>query len=584
MLMPIQDKIDLSTEKGLEIYRHSAAHIMAAAVKELYPEAKLAIGPAINNGFYYDFDLPNTLTPQYLKKIEDKMQEIIKLGQPFIREEMSKDKAKELFSKLDEPYKLEILKDIPDEKVSIYRNGNFTDLCRGPHLPNTGHIKAFKLLEIAGAYWRGNEKNKMLQRIYGTAWPDKKSLKLYLKNQEEAKRRDHRKLGKALDLFSIHEEGGPGLIYWHPKGACIRNIIEEFWRKEHTKRNYQFVYSPHIAKLDLWQQSGHWEYYKEYMYSPIEIDKQKYILKPMNCPGHILIYKTRTRSYKELPLRWAELGTVYRYERSGVLHGMLRVRGFTQDDAHIFCMPGQIRNEIKQVLDLVAYMMNRFGFQYKILLSTRPEKYIGTIENWDKATQALENALKDKGLSYSIDPSGGVFYGPKIDVKIVDALGRPWQGPTIQVDFNLPERFKVNYIGDDGKEHRAVMIHRTVLGSMERFFGILIEHYGGAFPLWLSPVQIIILTITSRQEKYGAGIFEQLSKMEFRAELNTSGEKINAKIRDAELNKIPYMVIIGDKEEQETTVSIRKRHKGDQGKCSLKEFINRLQQELQDKE
>lgn len=451
-------------------------------------------------------------------------------------------------------------------------------------MPSTGAIKAFKLLDIAGAYWRGDEHNKMLQRIYGTSFPDKEQQDLYIKNLEEAKKRDHRRLGRELDLFSVHEMAGPGLIYWHPKGACIRNTIEEFWRREHIRRGYDLVYIPHIAKLDLWKRSGHWEFYRKNMYAPMEIDTDQYIIKPMNCPGHILMYKTRIRSYRDLPMRWAELGTVYRYERSGVLHGMMRVRGFTQDDAHLFCTPEQLKNEIQGVLELAHFMMKTFGFEYEIYLSTRPPKYVGTIENWDRATDALEGALKEMKLKYTIDPGAGVFYGPKIDIKLIDALGRGWQGPTIQVDFNLPDRFDVNYTGADGKEHRVVMIHRTVLGSMERFIGVLIEHYAGRFPLWLAPTQAILLTITSNQIEYANTIKEKLAGLGFRVETNISPEKINAKIRDAELAKIPYMAIIGDKEACQGTVSIRKHRSGDQGSCTVDEFVKKLTEEVEKKE
>lgn len=572
--------IDLNTEEGLEIYRHSASHIMAMAVKELYPKAKLAIGPAISDGFYYDFDLPQPLTPADLEKIEQKMNEIIKQNLPFIREEVSKERATQLFTGLREIYKLELLNELPNGNVTLYRNGEFVDLCRGPHVPETGFIKAFKLLDIAGAYWRGNEKNKMLQRIYGTAFPDEKQLQDYLKNLMEAEKRDHRKLGRELDLFSVHEEAGPGLIYWHPKGASIRNSIETFWREEHKKRGYDLVYIPHIAKIGLWKISGHLDFYKENMYAPIEIDTDKYILKPMNCPGHILIYKTKTRSYRDLPLRWAELGTVYRYERSGVLHGMLRVRGFTQDDAHIFCTPEQLKDEIQKVLELAHFMMTTFGFEYEVFLSTRPEKFVGSIENWEKATNALEDALKTMGLKYTVDQGAGVFYGPKIDIKMVDALNRKWQGPTIQVDFNLPERFDVNYIGSDGRQHRVVMLHRTVLGSMERFMGVLIEHYAGKFPLWLAPVQFSILTVTDKQTEYANKIKEKLDSLGFRTELNISPEKINAKIRDAEVEKIPYMLIVGDKETAENKISVRKQGAGDQGACTIDEFIKKMNNEI----
>lgn len=575
--------IDLKTEEGLEIYRHSASHIMAMAVKELFPDARLAIGPAISDGFYYDFDLSRPLTPPDLEKIEEKMLEIINKDLPFIREEVPKERAIQIFTNLREVYKIELINELPDGAVTLYKNGDFVDLCRGPHVPSAKFIKAFKLLDIAGAYWRGDEHNKMLQRIYGTAFPDKEELEKYIKNLGEAKKRDHRKLGKELDLFSVHEESGAGLIYWHPKGGSIRNTIETFWKNEHIKRGYDLVYIPHIAKIDLWKTSGHWETYRENMYAPIEIDAEQYILKPMNCPGHILMYKTSTRSYRDLPLRWAELGTVYRYERSGVLHGMMRVRGFTQDDAHIFCTPEQTEGEIDKVLQLADFMMKTFGFDYEIFLSTRPEKYIGALENWDKATHALEEALKNMKLKYTIDPGAGVFYGPKIDIKIVDALGRKWQGPTIQVDFNLPDRFDVNYIANDGKQHRAVMIHRTVLGSMERFIGVLIEHYGGKFPLWISPVQVKILTITSNQIEYADKLKEKLSDLEFRVEINSTPEKINAKIRDAELEKIPYMLIIGDKEASQSTVSIRKQGAGNQGSISIEELIKKLRNEVNEK-
>lgn len=556
---------------------------MAMAVKELFPGTKLAIGPAISDGFYYDFDISQNLTPSDLVKIEEKMAEIISRNLPFLREEVLKERAIQLFTNLREIYKLELLNEIPDDKVTLYRNGDFVDLCRGPHVPSTGFIKAFKLLDTAGAYWRGDEHNKMLQRIYATAFPNKEKLDQYLKNLEEAKKRDHRKIGKELDLFSQHEVAGPGLIYWHPKGSRTRNIIEDFWKKEHIKRGYELVYIPHIAKVDLWKKSGHWDFYRENMYSPMEIDTDQYIIKPMNCPGHILMYKTKIRSYRELPLRWAELGTVYRYERSGVLHGMLRVRGFTQDDAHIFCMPLQLKDEILKVMNLAHFMMTTFGFEYEVFLSTRPEKYVGAIENWDKATKALEDALKELNIKYAVDPGAGVFYGPKIDIKMVDAIGRAWQGPTIQVDFNLPLRFDVNYIGSDGKEHEVVMIHRTVLGSMERFFGVLIEHYGGRFPLWLAPVQVIILTITVKQIGYSNKIREKLIDSGFRIEIDDTSSKINAKIRNAELNKIPYMAIVGDKEALNNTISIRKHRAGDQGTCTIDEFIKKLTEEVEEK-
>ena len=575
-----KQQIDFSTDEGLEIYRHSTSHIMAYAVKLLYPEAKLAIGPAISEGFYYDFDMGKPLSGEDLDKISQKMQELIKNDIAFTKKEISRKDAIKLFSDNNEPYKVELLNELSNDIVSLYYTGDFVDLCRGPHITSTGAIKAFKLQEVAGAYWRGDEKNKMLQRIYGTAFTNQEDLDEFLKNIEEAKRRDHRRLGKELDLYSIHEQAGPGLIYWHPKGARIRNIIERFWIDEHSKRGYELLNTPHIAKIDLWKKSGHWEFYKENMYSPMEIDQLQYIVKPMNCPGHILVYKTNKRSYRELPLRWAELGTVYRYERSGVLHGTLRVRGFTQDDAHIFCRPDQLKDEIKQTLELVQFMMNTFGFSYNMTLSTRPKDYIGTEESWEKATNALKNALEENNILFDIDPGAGVFYGPKIDVKIIDALGREWQGPTIQVDFNLPERFDVNYIGNDGKEHQIVMVHRAVLGSLERFFGILIEHYGGAFPLWLAPVQINILPISTDQNDHAEKIRKELEDEGLRVKINATSDKINAKIKSSELDKVPYMIIIGKKEIAEDTISIRKHKEGDKGKMALNKFIEMVKKEV----
>ncbi|MBA7659570.1 Threonine--tRNA ligase [subsurface metagenome] len=485
----------------LEKIRHSASHVMAEAVQSLFPEVKFGIGPVIEDGFYYDFDLPRPLTPEDLPAIEARMAENIASDVPFTREEVEKEEAKKIFA--HQPYKLELIDELPDEKMTIYRQGSFTDLCKGPHVGSTGEIKAFKLLTIAGAYWRGDEKRPMLQRIYGVAFEAEEELERHVEKLAEAAKRDHRKLGRELDLFSFHEEAGPGLVHWHPKGAVVRRIIEDFWIEEHIKRGYDIVYTPHIAKLDLWKASGHWELYHEYLYSPMDVEGQEYLIKPMNCPAHILMYKTRLRSYRELPIRWAELGTVYRFERSGVLHGLTRVRGFTQDDAHIFCRPDQLEDEVVGVMEFAFFMMRTFGFEeYDILLATRPEKYAGTIEMWERATETLERALKRLGLRYQLDPGGGVFYGPKIDTKLQDALGRTWQGPTNQVDFNLPQRFEINYVGADGAEHPVVMIHRTVLGSMERFFGCLIEHYGGAFPVWLAPVQVVIIPIADRHLEY----------------------------------------------------------------------------------
>jgi len=534
---------------------------MAEAVQSIFPDTKFGIGPAIENGFYYDFELPRPLTPEDLPVVETKMEEIIARDEPFVREEVSKDEARRLFA--SQPYKLELIDEIPDEKVSLYRQGSFVDLCRGPHVDSTGKIKAFKLVSTAGAYWRGDEHCPMLQRIYGVAFNTKKDLTEYLRRMDEAAKSDHRKLGKELDLFSLHEEAGPGLVYWHPKGAVIRRVIEDFWKDEHIKRGYDIVYTPHIAKVGLWKTSGHWEFYRDYLYSPMDVEGQEYIIKPMNCIGHILIYKTRLRSYRELPLRYAELGTVYRYERSGVLHGLSRVRGFTQDDAHIFCTLDQLEDEIVGVLDLAGFMVNTFGFNdYQVLLSTRPEKYTGTIQMWDEATETLRQALIRLNLDYEIDPGEGVFYGPKIDIKFKDALGRGWQGPTIQVDFNLPQRFNVTYIGEDGQEHTVVMVHRTVLGSMERFLASLIEHYGGAFPVWLAPVQTVLIPISDRHLEYAHKLETELKNEGVRTEVDARAETVNLKIRQAQLDKVPYMLVVGDREVTDSTVSIRLRSEG----------------------
>jgi threonyl-tRNA synthetase len=537
----------------LEIMRHSAAHVMAEAVLSLFPEAKFGIGPAIEDGFYYDFDLPRSLTVDDLPAIEAKMREITKANVPFTHEEVTRKKAQELFA--NQPYKLELIDEIPDEKVSLYREGEFLDLCRGPHIGSTGEIKAFKLLSIAGAYWRGDEKRPMLQRVYGVAFDTEEALVEHLKKLDEAAKRDHRKLGKELALFSIHEEAGPGLVHWHPKGAVIRRIIEDFWKDEHIKRGYDIVYTPHIAKVDLWKTSGHWEFYRDYLYSPMEVEGQEYIIKPMNCLGHILIYKTSHHSYRELPLRYAELGTVYRYERSGVLHGLSRVRGFTQDDAHIFCRFDQLEDEVAGVLDLAMFMVDTFGFSdYQIFLSTRPEKYAGDTKVWEEATDTLSRALSRQGLAYEVDPGEGVFYGPKIDIKF-----EGWQGPTIQVDFNLPSRFDVSYTGEDGQEHMVAMVHRTVLGSMERFLASLIEHYGGAFPVWLAPVQVGVIPVADRHLDYARKLEAELKSEGVRAEADARSETVNLKIRRAQLEKIPYMLVVGDKEVKASTVSVRLR-------------------------
>ena len=571
---------DKKTAERLERMRHSASHVMAEAVQSLFPGAKFGIGPTIEDGFYYDFELPRPLTPDDLPLIEEKMREIIAQDLPFTSEVVDKEEARRTFAGQD--YKLELIDELPEEKATIYRQGSFTDLCRGPHLASTGELKAFKLTHIAGAYWRGDEKRPMLQRIYGAAFESEAELEDYLARQAEAMKRDHRKLGKELDLFSIHEEIGPGLICWHPRGAVIRRLIEDFWKEEHVKRGYEIVYTPHIAKLDLWKTSGHWEFYRDYLYSPMEIEGQQYILKPMNCLAHIMIYNSQMRSYRHLPLRYAELGTVYRYERGGVLYGMARVRGFTQDDAHIFCRPDQIEPEVAGVVRLAQFMMTTFGFkEYDLLLSTRPEKYAGTVKMWDKATNSLRRVLEELELPYEIDPGEGVFYGPKIDIKLRDAVGHAWQGPTIQVDFNLPQRFNVCYIGDDGKEHQVIMIHRTVLGSMERFLACLIEHYGGAFPVWLSPVQAMIIPIADRHVDYAGQVGEELKKEGIRSQVDDRAERMNLKIREAQLEKVPYMLVVGDKEAASGGVSLRLRNGEDAGQKAVAEVKAAIKAEVE---
>ncbi len=538
--------------------RHSAAHVMAEAVLSIFPGTKFGIGPAIENGFYYDFELPRSLNPDDLPLIESRMAEIIASNTPFVKEVIDKKEARQLFA--EQPYKLELIDEILDEPVSLFRQGSFVDLCRGPHADTTGKIGAFKLISIAGAYWRGDEHRPMLQRIYGVGFDTKEALAKHLEKLEEAAKRDHRKLGRELDLFSIHEEAGPGLVHWHPKGAVIRRVIEDFWKDEHVKRGYDIVYTPHIAKLDLWRTSGHWEFYRDYLYTPMEIEGQEYIVKPMNCLGHILIYKTKLHSYRELPIRYAELGTVYRYERSGVLHGLSRVRGFTQDDAHIFCRFDQLENEVVGVLDLALFMVDTFGFtDYQILLSTRPEKYAGTLQVWDEATKTLSQALSRLNLDYTVDPGEGVFYGPKIDIKFKDILGRGWQGPTIQIDFNLPQRFDVTYVGEDGREHAVAMVHRTVLGSMERFLASLIEHYGGAFPMWLAPVQVVVIPVADRNLDYAYKLEAELKSEGVRIKVDARSERMNLKIRQAQLDKVPYMLVVGDNEVASSTVSVRLR-------------------------
>jgi len=578
------EPIFTSDEEALIFLRHTASHVLAQAVKELFPGAKLGIGPPTEDGFYYDIYYEKPFDEEDLKKIEEKVKEIIKKDFPLERKEILKEKAKELFKNLKEDFKLELIEELPDSKVSIYSQENFIDLCKGPHLLSTGEVKAVKLLSVSGAYWRGNEKNPMLWRIYGTAFFSKEELKAYLDRLEEIKRRDHRRLGKELELFTIEEDIGPGLVIWLPKGAIIRNIIENFWKEVHLKRGYQLVYTPHIALRDLWKVSGHLDFYIENMFPPMELENRAYQIKPMNCPFHIYVYNQKRRSYREFPIRYCELGTVYRFERSGVLHGLLRVRGFTQDDAHIFCREDQLEEELIEVLDLVIYFLKVFGFsEYKIFLSTRPEKFVGSPEIWDKAEAALKSALENKGLEYEVDPGEGVFYGPKIDLKIKDVLGRFWQCSTIQVDFNIPERFNIVYIGEDNKFYRPIMIHRALLGSLERFLGVLIENYAGAFPFWIAPVQIKVLTITDRTINYGEKIVDILKREGFRVEADFRNEKLNYKIRIAQQEKIPYMIVLGDKEEKDQVISVRTRKGEIINNLKLEEFINKIKLENQPK-
>ena len=555
--MPLITFIPAHSKKGLDVLRHSAAHVMAQAVKELFPSTKLTFGPATESGFYYDFDYERPFTPQDLEKIEKRMAEIVEQNLPFVRREVSKEEAIKTFQEKGETYKVEHLQELPD-RVSLYSQGSFTDLCEGPHVPASGKIKAFKLLNVSGTYWRGDARNQVLQRIYGTAFPDQKALDEYLHMLEEARKRDHRKLGKDLDLFSLQDEAGPGLVIYHPKGAILRTILEDFEKKEHLKRGYQIVIGPQLLRLELWKQSGHFENYRDKMYFT-KVEDAEYGIKPMNCLAHMLIYKSQIRSYRDLPIRYFELGTVHRHEKSGELHGLLRVRGFTQDDAHILCRPDQLNDEICAIIEFVDDVMKIFGFEYEMELSTRPEKSIGTDEDWERATQALLLALKGKNLSFDINEGDGAFYGPKIDVKLKDALNRRWQCATIQVDFAMPERFDLTYVGSDGERHRPVMLHRVILGAMERFIGVLIEHYAGAFPVWLSPVQAILLTVTDRHIPYGEKVYQELIRKGIRVEKDFRNEKLGFKIREAQLQKIPYMLVMGDREEKEGSLSPRKR-------------------------
>ncbi len=562
--------------------RHTAAHVMADAVVSMFPDAQLAIGPPTADGFYYDFLLPRSLTNADLEDIEKLMAKTMAADHPMVREDIHRSNAPDLFGR--QPFKLEIIEEIPDEMLGTYTHGDFMDLCQGPHVESTGQVSAFKLLSVAGAYWRGDEHRTMLQRIYGTAFESQEALDKYLHRLEEASKRDHRKLGRELGLFTIHEELGAGLILWHPKGSQVRTVMEDFWREQHYKAGYSLVYSPHIGKSTLWETSGHLDFYSENMYSPIDLDGQEYYLKPMNCPFHILMYKSSLRSYRELPLRLGELGTVYRYERGGVLHGLLRVRGFTQDDAHIFCRPDQLEDEVEGVLDLTFSLLGAFGFtEYQIFLADRPEKYVGRPEDWDRATEALRSTLDKKGLSYQLDAGGGAFYGPKIDVKIQDAIGRKWQCTTVQFDFNLPERFDLGFIAEDGQEHRPFMVHRALLGSVERFMGVLIEHYGGAFPTWLAPVQAVVIPITDRHHDFCRTAVEELRSAGIRAEMDARKERMNLKIREAQLQKVPYMLVVGDKEVESHSLSVRLRSGEDLGANPLKSVKEMIAEEVRAK-
>lgn len=564
--------------ENLDILRHSTSHLMAQAVKDLFPGVKVAIGPSIENGFYYDFDYDPGFTEEDLEKIEKRMKEIIAANIPIECKVMKRDEAIEYFTKMGETYKVELLRDIYDAEVNTYTQGSFTDLCRGPHLPSTGKIKAFKLLSLAGAYWRGDEHNKMLTRIYGTAFPDEKSLKEYTTFLEEVKKRDHRRLGKELDLFSVSDEVGAGLVIYHPNGALLRYLLEDFERKEHLKRGYQFVYGPHILKLDMWKKSGHFENYRENMYFT-KIDEVEYGIKPMNCLAHIMVFKSQIRSYRDLPLRYFELGTVSRHEKSGVLHGLMRVREFTQDDAHIFCKPDQLHQEILSIIRFVQDVMAIFGFQFEMEISTRPSKSIGSDEDWERAEKALKEVLDSEGLPYDLNEGDGAFYGPKIDIKLKDAIGRKWQCATIQCDFALPERFDLTYMDSDGKRKRPVMLHRVVLGAMERFIGILIEHFGGKFPVWLAPVQVMIMNITDDQEPYVRNIHSALIEEGIRAELDARNEKLGLKIRESVVKKIPYMIIAGKNEVENGSISVRVRDGSELKDIKVADFINRIKED-----
>jgi threonyl-tRNA synthetase len=576
--------LGFDSEAGRQVYWHSTSHVLASAVKKLFPETALGIGPAISDGFYYDFDSGTSFTEADLARIEAAMKEIIDADLPFVREDVSKEDAVRIFENARERYKVELASELQDQTISVYRTGQFVDLCRGPHVPSSGWLGAVKLLSVAGAYWRGLEKNPMLQRIYGVSFPSVSELESFLARLKEAERRDHRKLGATLDLFSIQDSIGSGLVLWHPRGAIVRNVIEEFWRREHQRAGYQLIYTPHIGRAELWQRSGHLDYYKKEMYL-LEIDEQPYVLKPMNCPGHILIYQSRKRSYRELPIRYAELGTVYRHERSGVLHGMFRVRGFTQDDAHIFCAREQVPEEVGRVIEFAMHMLESFGFrEFRIQLSVRDPKhkdrYAGEDAQWEEAEEALRQALERRQLRYTRAEGEAVFYGPKIDMQLLDALGRGWQGTTIQFDFNLPGRFGVTYVGPDGKEHPVVMIHRTLLGALERFTATLIEHYAGEFPLWLAPVQAVVVTVSSDNAGWAAEVVQALRDAGVRVEPDFRDETIGSKIRDAELQKIPYVLVVGKREVADKKVSVRSKKKGQMGVLDVNELKKNLLDEI----
>jgi threonyl-tRNA synthetase len=566
------------SDEGLEILRHSTSHLLAQAVKGLFPGAKLAIGPAIEHGFYYDFDVSAPFVPEDLERIEKRMKELSRERIPVTREELPRSEAIGFFRDQGENYKVELLEELESPTVTLYRQGPFADLCRGPHVTSTGELRHFKLTQVAGAYWRGDERNAMLQRIYGTAFFTEKELQDHLHRLEEAKRRDHRRLGKELDLFSLHDEVGPGLVVYHPKGALLRHLLEDFEKREHFKRGYEIVIGPQLLRAELWKKSGHYENYRDLMYFT-EIDGQSYGIKPMNCLAHMMIYKSKVRSYRDLPKRYFELGTVHRHEKSGVLHGLMRVRQFTQDDAHIICTPDQLQREIRGVLNFVADVMGIFGFPFEVEISTRPEKSIGSDADWDRATQALTQALETNGLPYSICAGEGAFYGPKIDIKLKDALDRRWQCATVQCDFTLPERFDLAYIGPDGERHRPVMVHRVILGAIERFLGVLIEHYGGAFPLWLAPVQAVVLSVTDRSGDYSRQVHEALLQAGIRSEVDLRNEKLGHKVREAQVQKIPYMLVIGDREAEQGTVSPRTRSGENLGAMALEDFIRKVQKE-----